>query len=220
MEDWEGLLELDKSEGIYIDIGTQVYLNIEGVTYSVTSIFVGLLKDEFMIITLPRRYKSVKNKLFASNKMVVKYLHDGSAYAFQSSIIEMITTPIKALAIEYPKVVQKRELRSIKRANVVIPGRIEAKKVEFPIVIFDLSKNGCRFQYQEQKTTMTTFREGDLMRIFCKFPGVASEVGALAVVRNIKREKNILSIGAAFQDLNSDFLTPLMRYLFDIEDFI
>ena len=92
MEELEGLLELNKSEGIYIDIGTKVYLEIEGVNFSVTSIFIGMLKDEFMIITLPKRYKSVKNKLFPANKMVVKYLYDGSVYAFQTTVIETITT--------------------------------------------------------------------------------------------------------------------------------
>ena len=63
MEDLEGILELNKSEGIYIDIGTKIYMEIEGINFSVTSVFIGLLKDEFMIVTLPKRYKSVKNKL-------------------------------------------------------------------------------------------------------------------------------------------------------------
>ena len=108
MEEIEGILELSKAKGIYIDIGTKLYLDIDGVSFSVTSIFVGMLKDEFLIITLPRRYKNIQNKLFRGNKMVVKYLFDGSVSAFQTSVIEMITNPIKALAVEYPKVVRSR----------------------------------------------------------------------------------------------------------------
>lgn len=219
MDELEGILELNKSEGIYIDIGTKLYLEIEGVNFSVTSIFVGLLKDEFMIITLPKRYKSVKNKLFPSNRIVVKYLFDGSVFAFQTSVIEMITNPIKALAIEYPRVVQKRELRVVKRNSVVIPGRLEAKKVEQRIVVFDISKNGCRFQYHDKQTTMNALREGDLMRLYCQFPGVQDEVGAMACVRNVRREKGKLSVGVEFQDLSKAFLNPLMHFLYSIEDF-
>jgi hypothetical protein len=219
MDDWEGILELNKSEGIYIDIGTKIYMEIEGVNFSVNSIFIGLLKDEFMIVTLPKRYKSVKNKLFPSNKIVVKYLYEGSVFAFQTSVIEMITTPIRALAIEYPKVVQKRELRVVKRNNVVIPGRIEAKQVEFSIVVFDISKNGCRFKYHDDKTAMTPLREGDLLRLYCQFPGVSEEVGAMAVVRNVRREQEKLSVGVQFQDVTRTFLTPLMHFLYSIEDF-
>ena len=218
-DDLEGILELNKPEGIYIDIGTKIYMEIEGVNFSVTSIFIGLLKDEFMIVTLPKRYKSVKNKLFPSNKMIVKYLHDGSVYAFQTSVIEMITNPIRALAIEYPKVVQQRELRVVKRNNVIIPGRIEAKKVEFSIVVFDISKNGCRFKYHDDKSTMVPLREGDLLRIYCRFPGVADEVGAMASVRNARREQDKLSVGIQFQDISKTFLTPLMHFLYSIEDF-
>jgi len=219
MEEIEGLFELDKSEGIYIDIGTQVYIEIEGVNFSVTSIFIGMLKDEFMIVTFPKRYKSVKNKLFPNNKMVVKYLYDGSVYAFQTSVIESITNPIRALAIEYPKVVQQRELRIVKRNNVIIPSRIEAKKTEFTAVVFDISKKGCRFKYNDDKSNLNSLREGDLLRVYCRFPGVSEEIGAMACVRNVTREQGQLSIGAEFQNITKAFLTPLMHFLYAIEDF-
>jgi len=219
MEELEGILELNKSDGIYIDIGTEVYLEIEGVNFSVTSIFIGLLKDEFMIITLPKRYKTIKNKLFPSDTLVVKYLYEGSVYAFQTSVIETITNPIRALAIGYPKVVQQRELRVVKRNNVVIPGRVEAKKTEFAVVLFDISKKGCRFKYHDSVNNIFSLREGDLLRVYCKFPGVADEIGALACVKNIKRVKDRLTIGAEFQDLTKAFLTPLMHFLYSIEDF-
>jgi hypothetical protein len=220
MEELEGILELNKNDGIYIDIGTKVYLVIEGVTFSVTSIFIGMLKDEFMIVTLPKRYKSVKNKLFAGNTMVVKYLFNGCVYAFQTTIIEMITAPIKALAIEYPKVIQEKELRGSKRNNVIIPGRIEAKKAEFAIIVNDINKHGCRFKYLDSKSTAASLRAGDILRIYCRFPGFADEIGAMARVRNVRREKGQLSIGAEFQDMTKSFLTPLMHFLFSIEDFI
>lgn len=219
MEELEGILELNKTEGIYIDIGTRVYLEIEGVNFSVTSIFVGLLTNEFMIVTLPKRYKSVKNKLFPGNKMVVKYLYDGSVFAFQTSVMEIITKPIRALAVEYPKVVQRRELRVVKRNQVVIPGRVEAKQTEFPVVLNDVSKKGCRFKYIDDKTSMTPLRENDILRVYCQFPGVTEEVGAMACVRNVIREKNQLIIGAEFQDVSKTFLNPLMHFLFSIEDF-
>lgn len=219
MEELEGILELNKSEGIYIDIGTKVYIEIEGVNFSVTSIFIGLLKDEFMLITFPKRYKSVKNKLFPNNKMVLKYLYDGSVYAFQTSVIETITNPIRAVAIEYPKVVQQRELRIVKRNNVIIPGRVEAKKTEFNAVVFDLSKHGCRFKYQDNKSNLNPLRDGDLLRLYCQFPGVSEEVGVMACVRNVSREQSQLSVGAEFQDISKAFLTPLMHFLYSIEDF-
>jgi len=219
MEELEGLLELNKSEGIYIDIGTQVYLEIEGVNFSVTSVFIGMLKDEFMIVTLPKRYKSVQNKLYPGNKIVIKYLFDGSVFAFQTSVIETITNPIKALAIEYPRVVQQRELRTVKRNYVVIPGRVEAKKTEFPIVVFDISKNGLKFKFNENKHNLTSLKENDLVRVYCQFPGASEEAGVLAVVRNVRREQGQLSVGTEFQDISKAFLNPLMHFLYSIEDF-
>ncbi len=218
MEEMEEIFELDKSEGVYIDIGAQVYIDIDGVDFTVTSIFIGLLKDEFLIVTLPKRFRSVKNKLYPGSKMVVKYLYDGCVFAFQTSVIEIITNPIRTLALEYPKIVQQRELRIIKRNNVVIPGRVEAKKTEFPIVIFDISKNGCRFTYHDTKN-ITTLKEGDRLRVYCRFPGISEEIGALAIVRNVKREQKQISVGTKFQDMTKTFLNPLMHFLFSIEGF-
>jgi len=218
MEGMEEIFELDESEGFCIDIGTQVYIDIEGVDFTVTSIFIGLLKNEFLIITLPRRFRSVKNKLYPGSKMVVKYLHDGCVFAFQTSVIETITNPIRTLALEYPKIVQQRELRTVKRNNVVIPGRVEAKRTEFPIVIFDISKKGCRFSYHATEN-MTTLKEGDILRIYCRLPGLSGEIGAMAIVRNVKREQKQISVGIKFQDITKTFLTPLMHFLFAIEGF-
>ncbi len=219
MEGIQASFELEKSEGLNIEIGTEVYLDIDGVNFSVSSIFIGLLENEFMIITLPKRFKSVQNKLFQGNKMIVKFLHDGSLYAFQTSVIEMITDPIKALAIDYPKIVQKQELRVVKRNHVVIPGRAELRKHKLPVVVFDISKMGCCFKYMEDKQNSVIFREGDMIRLFCKFPGVENELGAMAHVRNIRREKRQFSIGTEFTEMTKKFISPLMELLCSIEGF-
>lgn len=218
MEGLESTFQLDKAENIYIDIGNKVYLEIDGINFSATCIFIGMLRDEFIIITFPKQYKSLKNKLFSGNKMVVKYLYNGSVYAFKTSFIETITNPIKAIAIEYPKVVQQRELRAAKRNDVVIPVRVEAKNAEFKAVVFDISKKGCGFTYKDKKSDMNAFREGDLLRVYMHFPGVADEIGVMACVRRIKKENGQFSIGVEFQDITKPFLTALMHFLYSIED--
>ena len=219
MEEFEGIFQLDKAEGIYIDIGNKIYLEIDGVNFSVTCIFVGMLHDEFMLITFPKRYKSVKNKLYSGNKMVVKYLYEGSVYAFQTSVIETITNPIKAIAIEYPKVVQQRELRAAKRNEVVIPGRVETKNAEYKAVVSEISQKGCRFTYKDKKSNMNALRENDLLRVYMHFPGVVDEIGVMACARNVKKEHGQLSIGAEFQDITKPFQTALMHFLYSIEDY-
>jgi hypothetical protein len=219
IEKLEGIVQLDKAKNICIDIGNRVYLEIDGINFSAICIFIGMLRDEFMLITFPRQYKTIKNHLFSGNKMVVKYLYDGSVYAFKTSVIETITSPVKAIAIEYPKVVQQRELRVVKRNDVVIPGRVTAKNIEFKTVIFDISKKGCRFTYKDKKSNVNALGEGDLLRVYIQFPGVADEIGVMACARNVKREHGKLSIGAEFQDITKPFLTALMHFLYSIEDY-
>nr|WP_320191496.1 flagellar brake protein [uncultured Desulfobacter sp.] len=216
MEALDGILKLDEREGVYIDIGTKVYLEIEGIDFSVSSIFIGMLRDEFMVITLPKRYNSIRHKLLPSNKIIIKYLFKGLTYAFQSSVIELTTTPVRTLTIEYPKVVQQRELRVANRSAVVIPGRVVAKKTDFNVVINDFSEKGCNFKYFHDQSNIIPLKKGDRFRIYCHFPGVAEEIGAMACVRNVRREQGEISIGAELQDVTKDFLTPLMNFLHSI----
>ncbi len=215
----EAFLNLKKSQTLNIEIGTIVYLSIEGVGFNVSSVFVGLFSDEYVIITLPKRFKTVQSKLFPGNKMVVKYLHNGSLYAFQSEIIEIITHPIRTIAIEYPKIVQNQELRSSRRNNVAIPGRVEFKSHELSVVVFDISRYGCCFRYQETRKGLVSFKEGDPLRIFCLLPGVADELSAMGSIRNIGREDSQLSIGIEFSNANNQFMSPLVKYISSIQGY-
>ncbi len=216
MEGVEALFNLKKSQALNIDIGTKVYLSIEGVSFNVSSIFVGLLDDEYVIITLPKRFKTVQSKLFPGNKMVVKYLHSGSLYAFQTAIIEIITRPIRTIAIEYPKIVQNQELRGTRRNNVAIPARVEIKRHDLPVVVFDISRHGCCFRFQETRKGLVTFKEGDSLRIHCLLPGVAYELSAMASIRNVRRENTMLSIGIEFSEANNQFISPLTKFIASI----
>ena len=216
MEGVEAFFNQKKSQALNIDIGTKVYLSIEGVSFNVSSIFVGLLEDEYVIITLPKRFKAVQTKLFPGNKMVVKYLHDGSLYAFQSAIIEIITRPIRTIAIEYPQIVQNQELRGTRRNDVAIPARVEFKSHELQVVVFDISRHGCCFRFEEIRKGQVTFKEGEKLRIHCLLPGVAYELGAMAAIRNIRREGTKLSIGVQFNDVNNQFISPLTKFISSI----
>jgi len=52
-----------------------------------------------------------------------------------------------------------------------------------------------------------------------KSEGIYIDIGAMAVVKNIKRSQGQFTIGAEFQDITKAFLMPLMQFLFSIEDF-
>ncbi|WP_320040554.1 flagellar brake protein [uncultured Desulfobacter sp.] len=216
MEGEEAFLNLKKPQALNIDIGTKVYLTIEGVSFNVSSIFVGLLDDEYVIITLPQKYKTVQTKLYPGNKMIVKYLYNGSLYAFQAAIIEIITRPIRAIAIEYPKIVQNQDLRVVRRNNVAIPGRVEFKSHALQVVVFDVSRHGCCFRFQETRKSKVAFKENDTLKIYCLLPGVSNELSAMASIRNIRREDATLSIGVEFFQVNNQFISPLTEFIASI----
>ncbi len=217
--DLDELMEIDQAGKIVIEIGAKLFVHIEGVDFTVNSIFVGMKANEYVIITPPAKYSNIKSKLYPGNSIIVKYLYDGTVYAFQSSIIEIITEPINVVAIRYPKLVQNQELRNTKRFHCVTPARATARTWDIPVVIFDINKKGCRFKYQETNNKNVRFKINDRFMLHVKFPGVSDEQTVSAKVKNIHRKGKQLLIGVEYEDVESRYLEKLGRFLFSVDGF-
>lgn len=87
--------------------GTKLQVGIKGVGVALTSEFIGMLKDECLIITSPTPFMPIKQKLFPGNRIVVKFPYKDSAVIFQANIIESIKRP-RMVVLEYPDTVTKQ----------------------------------------------------------------------------------------------------------------
>lgn len=216
MEDTDTTAVLSKSGRVDIDIGNRVFMDINGKSTTVTGIFIGMLKNRFLLTTVPNRYEQVKSGLVNGNTIKVKYLYNGAVFAFKTKVMGKIVSPVKALVLAYPKVVQQQALRENKRNEVKIPGRVKTKRRETKVVIFDINRTGCCFKIPEPAGNLA---ENDTIRLYCKFPGIPDESASQAVVRNLRKMEKIISIGTEFIDPPEAFQDNLTEFLVAIEDF-
>ncbi|MCP4114827.1 MAG: flagellar brake protein [Desulfobacteraceae bacterium] len=219
MMELDDIMEIDQTSNIAIEIGSKLFVNIDGVDFTVNSIFVGMRVNEYMIITPPARFSNVKSKMYPGNSILVKYLYDGTVYAFQSEIIELIFEPINIVAIQYPRLVQRQELRETKRSPCVIPARAEIRTWEVPVVVFDINKKGCRFKFQENREKTIRFNLKDAFTLHFKLPGISEELSARVRVKNIQRQSKQVEIGVVYEAVQSTFLKRLEQYLFSVDVF-
>ena len=78
----ENVDHLDIGKRILLEPGTQLQIEIEGVTSRFKSTLVGMEPDEYLIVKTPKAALSgsIKNRLFRGNQIVIRYLHKGTVF--------------------------------------------------------------------------------------------------------------------------------------------
>ena len=203
---------------IPIDIGTKLHIEIEHISFPVTSIFVGMKKEEYVIITPPSHLNSIKEKLYDGNIMIVKYLHKGTVYAFQTSLIGTVNQPVKLILLKFPRVIQKHELRSFKRNQCLLPARIVGSSGQRSIVMKDLNIKGCRCIMTVSPEEKAGVQLGDEVKVLCKFPGIEAELPVAGTIRNIQRRSQELTVGIEFSDVSDTFRQAMANYVFIVSE--
>ena len=140
----------DTGKRIFIELGTEFQIEIEGITFRLKSTLVGMELGQYLIIktpSFPSEVGNIKQKLFPGIEIVVRYLHKGTVFGFRTQLIEAFFTPRRLLFLEYPKVIEHYDLRSNRRVECIIPAKIILKEKETEGTILDINEKGCRIRY-------------------------------------------------------------------------
>ncbi|MCP4715712.1 MAG: flagellar brake protein [Deltaproteobacteria bacterium] len=211
----------DSGVRIALDIGTPLHLELEGVAMPLQSDFVGMATDRYIIIGSPNLYSQVKHKLFAGNHIIVKYLFNGTVYAFQSKLIETINKPVRLVFLEYPKIVQRKDLRDHKRMTCYFPVKLIYENEVVAGVILDINKKGCRCKTQIQRSdNISTVNIDDPMDLKFPFPGIEGEMQIPGAVTNIYKDGLGLDIGIKFKETSLEVERIISQYILSVYDYI
>lgn len=206
-------ISMETSVQIHIELGTKLLLEIEDVNMPVNSIFVGLKANEFFIASQPSSYSMIKHKLFRGNPMVIKYLHNGTVYAFPTKIIDIIDKPVPLILFVYPKFLQSQTIRSYRRNDCLIPARIIVNNTEKNGIIKDLSEEGCGCSFRYQPNSKIRLKTAGSIILHCQFPGIEGEIDLSCVIQNIRKEGANEIIGMKFESLSEHSSAIIYDYL-------
>jgi len=184
---------------ISVEIGVPVKVELEGIEIPLQSVIVGLETDRYIIIKAPEPFQRVEHKFFKGNELIVRYISNGTVYAFQTKLMESITKPLALLFIEYPRIIQHHELREQRRLSCHVPARVILGEVENIGCILDLAVSGCRCLIQASKNP--GFIPCDLdssLTLKCIFPGSREMVTLNGTIKNLKRTKKEIDLGINF----------------------
>lgn len=216
-----GISEIDLTgygKRINLEMGTELQIELSDVAMPLYSTLIGMDTDEYLIIKSPTPYNMVKQKLYRGNEIVVKYLYNGTIYAFQSKLIEPISKPFKLLFLEYPKIIEKHELRSFKRAKCFFPAKMIFDKRDCTGLVLDISRRGCRIQIQfVPGESYPIFKIDEQINLYCKFPGIEGDIEISGTLRNLKKTKHEATLGISFSKTNPEEINNIItKYIFSI----
>ena len=206
---------------IFLQIGLQLKIEIEGVSMPMESILVGV-DGKFIIIRTPSPYQLIEHKLTRGREFIIRYIFDGTVFAFQTKLFESIMQPARLLFLEYPKIIQKNELRDQKRSKCFIPIKISLTGEENRGVLLDITMEGCFCKISKKENNgLISFKIDDEILLLCKFPGIKGQVQICGIVKNLRKNKQELELGINFHNNITAVSKKIISwYISTIENFV
>jgi c-di-GMP-binding flagellar brake protein YcgR len=212
-------IDLNTGKRISIELGTQLQIEIDGVAGNFKSNLIGMETEQYLIITAPvfTPYGSIKHKLFRGNKVIVRYLHRGTVYGFQSELIDDIYAPLKLLFVKYPRIISEHNIRSAQRINCFLPtkAKIKCEKRDIESIILDLSKSGCccALKKTARDKPLPSVKIDEQVMLKCLFSPEEGEHIILGKVISIRSDNGHTTLGIMFQEMQPETEEIIVQYV-------
>jgi c-di-GMP-binding flagellar brake protein YcgR len=206
---------------ISIEMGAKIKMEIEGVGSPITCTMVGMIPNQYLVITAPNPFSVVEKALKKENKLIIKYLHLGRLCMFRTKILDEIHSPQHLLFLDYPPVIHYHELRQARRTTIFVPSSLVFNgERELSGVLVDLSSMGCLFLVKDRgNSPLPNFDIDAQVELRCLLPGVSESRVLLGRVRNIKKTSTELRLGIQFRNLSPDLKEAIENYVVSVESF-
>ncbi len=204
---------------LQINIGCQLFIEIKGVRERQKSNLVGVVPGSFLIVTKPQM-AGFRNLLKQENKVLVRYLCMGEVFGFESRSIGMISVPYPLLFLSYPAVFERINLRKGPRISCYLPAAIRFKRAMAEAMIVDISRDGCRISVRSDASSADPEIDlDDAVQLAFPLLGSQGNVEVRGIVRNYKKDHQIITVGIQFQDLSGEIIDRIERYTRKVLEF-
>ncbi|MBN2233197.1 MAG: flagellar brake protein [Deltaproteobacteria bacterium] len=198
------------------DVNTPIHIQFKGLNQRLKSSIIGIDPGNFLIIRKPKSCSLDLERLaVAGADVVVRYLHRGSVYGFQSSIIHVGEQPVPLFFIRFPDRVEDHNLRSYKRIDCYLPARMEIGKMVFPGAVIDISRGGCRVVTDRRKLSgidrlPTVGQEASIQLML---PGIPDAMPLSGVIKNLTEDDQAIKNGVEFSDMSGKVKVVIYGFL-------
>lgn len=196
--------------------GMRVAVELAGLNDKAPSIVIGGEPAKYIIIKEPMVHPTDKalwsEYLYSGNEATVRYIHDGSASGFKTSIVKLINSPEKLLFLKYPKRIETYNLRRHKRISCFMEAEIEMGGQKTIAVIEDLSSSGCCVSYIAEKTESDP-EIGDDLKVFCPYFTENNGKFIPCKVQRTTKDSKKITLGVTYDKPSPEILIKIQDYV-------
>lgn len=147
---------------------------------------IGYLKGESFLVTMPRESGALA-KIFPHDEYIVRYFKGKNIIAFKTKILHVATIPYYHLHLEFPKELEKIEIRQAERINISITAQTLVQGEKHWSVIRDISAGGAQVVINDE-----VGKAEDHVELFfdLKIGEIEREIHLVALIRNVRKGKN------------------------------
>jgi len=187
-----------------LDAGIHFQIFPEGMDSPVVSVYVGMKKNDYFVVTPYVSEDGNLNLLEPEQPVTVHCLFNNQFLEFQSKVIEVVSHPVDLMLLEYPGTLQAVQRRAHQRINCFISAEITLE-VENSIgcvkgVIKNISKGGCLYLTRSGGNEKDICRIGESIALRCRFPGIVGEQETIGTVVGIQKAGEDTTIRIQFPE--------------------
>lgn len=201
--------------------GANLSIEIEGITTKFTSTLIGYTENEYLVIKMPKygNMSLIRAKLLKGNRIVVRFIEEGTIYGFEAEILGAMNDPVKLIIVSYPKIVSQYELRGKKRYECIIPGMLHQEGNQYAAVMTDVSEQGCSITIKVRDIrSMPALSIGDQVTFHFMIPGSENKLFLSGEVKNLNQGHARTILGIIFLNVTEDLKAVLDRYIIFMGD--
>jgi hypothetical protein len=178
--------------------GTELVLELEGVYGHLKSELVGYRATSYIVIRTPVGPPGFGAKLFRGNSLVVRYLDEGRACGFQTSILHLTLEPEPLLFLACPRLMQEKSLRSAQRLDTYLLCKAALRNHTVDGTLIDISRHGYRCILPSHVSDGILHPDiGEQIVLSADLGG--TQVKLLGSVRNVAQFPASVRLGVAFE---------------------
>ena len=200
-------------EGIAIEVGTGLRVQVEGIDFTFTSRFLGALDTNDVLISLDPRLEHFEERLDPGIIFSANFQAEDVYHQFRARFERLITDPIRAVVLNSPDEVLNIEQRMMTRTPCTVPVKVDIRKT-LEGTISDISPKGCRIVMPVGTIGHLPLVVGDRVRLRLRAPGSPHGYIVEGQIRNINHGELETEAGVRFDNLPEilrNFIETLTR---------
>ena len=128
-----------------VDLGTLIQVEVGGLNTRLPTHLIGIEAGRYWILRTPEKIVRGDYPVSAGDELVLRYLWEGTAYAFRAEILAFTNHPDRLMFTQAPREVAELSLRAMERLTALLPAQLGVGERHLDGALENISKSGCRF---------------------------------------------------------------------------